>query len=685
MLRIESKPHGVRARQSVPRDSVQGSRAARQGSESILNSFGTQRKNLGSRTWSGVLGAAVIAMLGVPFAARAQMAVPRYQSPVEAPTPQLKLPTPAPVSSPSAAVVEDVIARVNDQIIDRSDVQRKEEGLQQDLQQGRITSDQEAEEQRNLLRNMIDEQLLLSRGKELDVNVDADVIRQMDDIRKQNHLDSMEALEKAVNDSGISYEDWRADLKNHLVEQNIVRDEVGRTMRRPTPQDEQAYYDAHKQEFTQPEKIRLSEILIPTAENATDAQLAAAQAKAQDVVDKLKAGTSFADLAKQVSGGQTAANGGDLGTFERGQLGKVLEDATFPLQPGQTTQPIRTRQGFVVLEVTGHTVAGAQPLKDVEQQVQEAIYEQEMQPALRKYLTSLREKAYIDIAPGFVDTGASPNETKPIFASNTLPPVKKKVTQKERLVTARESSITGEKAGKAPAETAPSAAPAQPATVKNVSAPNGKKKKVRREKIRFGQAPENPLPAGPSETLAAGQDQGPGATASVLPPTGGQEAAPIDAMTANLATPEDPLAPSNAPDKKTRFTDRAKTEKATKQAEKVAKVRAKALETPTAMTQDEAVNQQVQNSALGLNGDTAKKKKVKRQKGDPKERVQQEAPKPPAPKPVATPIPPKTVRQNGEPTADQTTLPPANATPPSAPVDTTPSTPGNPAPQPPPQ
>lgn len=667
--------------------------AVRQGIETVLKPLikecWTSVQRIRKTTWSSLLGAGVVALLVIPGSA--QLAVPRYQSPIEAPTPQLKLPVPPPVSSPDAAVLEDVIARVNDQIIDRSDLQRKEQQLSQEEEQGHLTPAEYEIQQHDLLRNMIDEQLLLSRGKELDLNVDPEVVREMDDIRKQNHLDSMEALEKAVHDSGISYEDWRADLKNHLIEQTVVRDEVGRTIKRPTPQEEQAYYDAHKQEFSQPEKVRLSEILIPTPENATDAQVAAAKAKAQEVADKLKDGANFADLAKQYSSGQTAAQGGDLGTFERGQLAKVLEDQTFPLKSGQWTQPIRTRQGFVVLEVTGHDPGGVPPLKNVEEQVQEGLYQQEMAPALRKYLTTLREKAYIDIAPGFVDSGASPNEMKPTFVANTPPPVKKKSTvQKARLETGRGPAKTNPAATTATAPESKSGA-----KVTNVSATTGKKrKKIKREKIRFGQAPENPLPEGTSETLASGADQGPGATSSALPSTTGQntdqQAAPIDAMTANLDTSNpDPLAPAAAPERKTRFSDRAKEEAVAKKAEKAQKIRAKQLETPTPMTQEEAVTQDVRNSALGLEGDNSKKKKKKRAKGDTKERVQQQPPAPPKPQPQENPIPPRSVRQNGEPvdtapTSNHTTLPDAGVTPPGGAVNPQPSTPANPAPQPPP-
>ena len=98
-------------------------------------------------------------------------------------------------------------------------------------------------------------------------------------------------------------------------------------------------------------------------------------------------------------------------------LDKSLEDKTFALKEGQTTEVIRTKQGFVILKVIEHTTAGLQPLKAVEPRIQEVLYYQKIEPAMRQYLTKLREDAYIDIKPGYVDTGASPNQTKLVYTN----------------------------------------------------------------------------------------------------------------------------------------------------------------------------------------------------------------------------------------------------------------------------
>jgi peptidyl-prolyl cis-trans isomerase SurA len=657
-----------------------------------LNFVDTMRTKLVISTMRRPLGSIALVITAVAISAgvaAAQVQVPKYQGPIEAPRPQTTLPAPAPIT-PNGQVVEYPIVRVNDQIIDRSDYEHAEAQLLEDAQRENLTPAELEQQRKDLLRDMIDQQLLLSRGKELEINPDSDVVRQLDDIRKQNHFDTMEDLEKAVRQSGVSYEDFKANIRNKIITSQVVRDEVGRNLH-ISARTVQTYYDQHKQDFAQPEQVRLSEILVPTPEQPTDTQLAQAQAKADDVEAKLKAGAKFDDLVKQYPDSPNADAGGDLGTFRKGEgkLAKLLEDQTFVLQAGQSTSPIRTRQGFVILKVTEHTPAGVPPLSAVDEQVQNAMYQEQIQPALRVYLTGLREKAYVDIAPGFTDTGASPKQTKPIYASTT-PPVVKNKGKKARLDSNHSAAAVASNSS-APVSTGalPSSASAGKTTATpgrskaatsstrtvgaTTVATKGKKSKVHREKIRYGQAPRNSLPAGPEETLAAGADQGPGSASSLLPAPGAAIAS-IDQST--TSTDADPLAPKAVSNGKTRYSDRAPVDvKAKKVAAKTAKVQQKAAAAPAPLTADQKAAQQVQEAPLGLSGDTATKTKKNRVKGAPKERIQEAPPAPPAPKPEATPIPPKSVRDNGEPVVSP---PPANLPPPA---DSQPTAPTSPAPQ----
>jgi peptidyl-prolyl cis-trans isomerase SurA len=335
-------------------------------------------------------------------------------------------------------IVEEIIARVNDSIITRSDLQHEKEQLLQNDQQDGADQTRITEDEKNLLRDLIDQRLLLDRANELGVNVDNEVIRQLDDTRKRMGLATMEDLEKAAEKQGISFADYKQSIKERLLTQAIIEHEVGEKVS-ITPQEEKAFYDSHQKELNQEEHVRLSEILIapnPEAAKAaeqasadnkqpadatppepTPEQLAAAQKKAQEVEAELKKGAKFDELAKKVSNGPTADQGGDLGNFKRGVLAKELEDKTFAMKVGDVSEPILTKQGYVILKVTEHVQSGVPPLKEVEPQVRDAIYTKKIQPVLREYLTKLREEAYIDIKPGYIDTGASPNQTKPIIAT----------------------------------------------------------------------------------------------------------------------------------------------------------------------------------------------------------------------------------------------------------------------------
>ncbi len=617
-------------------------------------------------------GAVLVASLAATPSLLAQVGAqqPRYPVPgggmTPAPQPRLQLP-PLPATTPitpKGTVVEDVVARVNDQIITRTEYERAREQVMEQARQDNVPQADAEEKLHDLLRDMIDQQLLLSKGKELGITGDAETMHRLDDIRKQNHLDSMEALQKAAEQQGISFEDFKQQIRNQVISNQVVQDEVGRHLNLTRAQEE-AYYKDHGKDFEVPEQVHLSEILIPTPDNATDAQVAAAQQKADEVEAKLKGGANFADTAKANSGGPTASAGGDLGDFKRGALGDVLEKATFSLQAGGYTEPIRTRQGFVILRVDSHQQAGIPPLDQVERQVQEAIYFTQLQPALRSYLTKAREDAYIDIKPGFIDTGSSHQQTKPEFTAYAPPAPKKKIVKKQRVEQEKAEKAQADLAAAREKETEKAAAKAavgQPAGHSSSAPP--KKQKIHREKIRYGQAPEKALPTGTPQTAETGNNAEPlGQTAgAAMAPTEGTTTVTTGTGVEEAST--DALAPQPVATKKTRFTAREQESEEKHAQEKVAKAEVKASKRPAPSTSQETADEKERATPLGLNGDTdAKKKKpkAKHDKNEPKERLQEK------PKPVeTTPPPPAPTVNPALGTTPTAQTPPANQTPPSA-------------------
>jgi len=366
-------------------------------------------------------------------------------------------------------VVEEIVARVNSQIITHSEFLRSKDQLKDDVRQQDPSNADKlfSEREKDILRDLIDQQLLLEKGKDLGITGDTDLVKRLDQMRKDMKLETMEELEKAATSQGISYEDCKQNMRNQIITQKVIGEEVGSHLS-ITTDEQQKFYDEHKAEMEQPESIRLSEILIASqkpadkpskpAENGTGgpnaaasdsaksqadeaakqaeetAALTATEAKTNDLLKQIRAGASFEDVAKKNSAGPSAAQGGDLGVFKRGTLAKELEDRTFAMKAGEVTDVIRTKQGYVILKVTGHQVAGIPPLKEVEPKIQDALYYEKLQPALRAYLTKLREEAYIDIKEGYADSGASPNQTKPIETTAAKEAEAKNLKKKKKKV-----------------------------------------------------------------------------------------------------------------------------------------------------------------------------------------------------------------------------------------------------------
>jgi len=334
-------------------------------------------------------------------------------------------------------VVEEIIARVNNQIITRTAYQREQQQLEQEAREGQDptrAAQAIANGQKDILRGLIDRELLLEKGKDLNITADTELIKRLDEMRKQMKLETMDDLEKAAEAQGVSFEDFKQNLRTEIITQQVIQREVGGHIN-ISKEEEQKFYNDHKSELQRPEQVKLSEILVSTERAGDDQQkVDTAKAKAEDLLKQIRAGAKFEEIAKKNSDGATAAQGGDLGEpFERGKLAKQLEDLTFNMKKDQVSDVVRTKQGFVILKVTEHQSAGIPPFSEMENRLQEAVYMQKLQPALRDYLKRLREEAFIDIKPGYVDTGASSNQSKPVVTTAAKETSAKELKKKKKI------------------------------------------------------------------------------------------------------------------------------------------------------------------------------------------------------------------------------------------------------------
>src|SRR5262249_15939164 len=156
-------------------------------------------------------------------------------------------------------------------------------------------------------------------------NVETDLVKRLDDVRKKNNLASLEDLQKAVEGQGIAWEDYKTQMRNNLLTQEVIRREVGSRMDIGSGEVKQ-YYEAHKNEFNRPEQVALAEIMLST-DGKSPEEVAAVRTKAEDLLNRLVKGDDFIQLAKKYSEGSTAQDGGELGIFEHAQLSPQLEEA----------------------------------------------------------------------------------------------------------------------------------------------------------------------------------------------------------------------------------------------------------------------------------------------------------------------------------------------------------------------
>jgi len=315
----------------------------------------------------------------------------------------------------SGRTVEEIIARVNNEIVTRSEYDRARLTAEDDARQecqSKCTPEQLKaaidERQKNSLRDLIDQSLLVQRGKDMGIGVEPDVIKRLDQIRIQNKIDSMEELEKAVTSQGLNWEDFRNNIRNQLLTQRVISSEVGSHI--TIGDDEvQKYYNEHKSEFMRPEQVALSAIEVNTGGKSPE-EVAKLKEKAETALKRVKDGEDFGEIAKRFSDGSTAKDsGGYLGTYKRGELSKELEDRVFKMKRKELTEVIETKQGFLILEVLEHYDEGEQSLEKVRNEIMDKLYSQRMEPALRDYLKTLREQSYVVIKPGYQELAGGGN------------------------------------------------------------------------------------------------------------------------------------------------------------------------------------------------------------------------------------------------------------------------------------
>ena len=234
------------------------------------------------------------------------------------------------------------------------------------------------------------------------------MLRQRDAIMKQYEIESVEEFERwAAERAGTAVEDLMDQMRDNFLSQAVIGQEVGSRINVGRDAIEK-YYKEHQEEFIREEGVRLAELLISNEGAVTAEQKAEVDKKAREVHDRVQKGEPFAEMARRFSDSAGSKEmGGDIGIWRRGSLRPDLEERVFDKNPGFITDLIEAPNGYLILMVTDKYREGLAGLPEVEDEIRNKLSAPLYSPAIREFLTELRQEAYIEIRPGFVDVGAA--------------------------------------------------------------------------------------------------------------------------------------------------------------------------------------------------------------------------------------------------------------------------------------
>jgi len=311
-------------------------------------------------------------------------------------------------------LVDEIVVKVNGEIITRGEVDKQRQNIEAELRRqgliGAALDDAANKRAADELRGQIDQLLLVQKGRELNINVDADVNRNMAGLQSDNKIEDPDKFHDWLSEqTGMSFEDFRQRMKDSLLAQRVLGEEVYRNVVIPKVEVEK-YYNEHKTEFIRQEVVSLREILVSTGDGSPE-KVAAAEKKAKGLVDRARKGEAkFTELARQYSDASTATSDGELGAFKRGDLAGEIDEIVFKQAKGYVTDPIRRPAGFEIYRVEQHYAAGQAGVDEVENEINARLMESRAGPKVREYLTQLRRNAFLQIKPGYADSGAAPGK-----------------------------------------------------------------------------------------------------------------------------------------------------------------------------------------------------------------------------------------------------------------------------------
>jgi len=301
--------------------------------------------------------------------------------------------TPEPIK-PVPQQLPEVVARVNGEDVKKASFEQMLRTIEQRAGQP-IPAERRDEILRGALDQLVVYTLLSQESRNRHIKIaDAEIDQRVQQVRSQ--FASQDAFDKALKQRGMTLDTLKHDALVDLSVNKLIDGEVA-NQAAATDQEAKDFYDKNPDRFKQPESVRASHILIRVDEKADAAAKKKARAQIDEVLKKARAGADFAKLAQQHSQDGSAAQGGDLEYFPRGQMVPAFEKVAFSLKPGQISNVVQTQFGYHIIKVTDHRDARAVPYDEASAQIKELLTEQRKQQHTDEFIADLKKKSKIEV------------------------------------------------------------------------------------------------------------------------------------------------------------------------------------------------------------------------------------------------------------------------------------------------
>ncbi len=299
----------------------------------------------------------------------------------------------------SAEVISGVAAIVNEDIITIRELNREYALAAKEIEkrEGALSAEGATRLRSEILDSLIDRKLIRDKIKELNIVISEEEVRQsIEDIKKQNRL-SQEALVSALLAQGLTFDQYKTQMKEQLERLRLMSQEV-KSKIQVSERELREYYEANKALFGEAPTYRARHIFFKIPQNASNTEIKKTMAKASTVIAEAKGGADFAELAKKQSDDPGAAkDGGDLGTFKKGDMLPEIESTVITMNPGEISDLVTTPAGLHIIKLEDKSVAQTKPFESVKGAIDETLYRKKSEERFKQWAEELRKGSAVEI------------------------------------------------------------------------------------------------------------------------------------------------------------------------------------------------------------------------------------------------------------------------------------------------